>query len=224
MASQHEHARRTAHPHRAERWASDAGSRGYLSIVIRPRRSTLQRSAGVILSHQSAASALFTRATYILSRHFTSSPRHASLLLCIRCAFAGPGSLATLLSPRVYSPSHSTFPSSQSRHLEFATAIMPKKKGGKVQGRAKQKVKAQNASAGGKPAWMKKFAKSFDDGRSLLPFHHMPIPHTLPRSTFNTCEVPIAETFLPQAMMTTTALCSAVSHSAPASPLHATLV
>jgi hypothetical protein len=55
---------------------------------------------------------------------------------------------------------------------------MPKKKGGKVQGRAKQKAKAQNVSAGGsnaKPAWMKKFAKSFDDGRSLLPFHHMPI-------------------------------------------------
>jgi len=40
---------------------------------------------------------------------------------------------------------------------------MPKKKGGKLQGRAKQKVKAQNGPATGKPAWMKKFAKSFDD-------------------------------------------------------------
>jgi len=64
---------------------------------------------------------------------------------------------------------------------------MPKKKGGKVQGRAKQKAKAQNVHhAGGKPAWMKKFAKSFDDGPSLLPCNHldlhihMPIPHTLP--------------------------------------------
>ena len=60
---------------------------------------------------------------------------------------------------------------------------MPKKKGGKVQGRAKQKAKAQNVhSAGGKPAWMKKFAKSFDDGPSLLPCRHvhMPISHTLP--------------------------------------------
>jgi hypothetical protein len=48
---------------------------------------------------------------------------------------------------------------------------MPKKKGAKVQGRAKQKVKAQNGPAGGKPAWMKKFAKSFDDG-PLLPQSH----------------------------------------------------
>lgn len=62
----------------------------------------------------------------------------------------------------------------------LATARMPKKKGGKVQGRAKQKVKAQNASTGGKPAWMKKFARSFDDGRSLLPSHHMPIPRLPP--------------------------------------------
>jgi hypothetical protein len=68
---------------------------------------------------------------------------------------------------------------------------MPKKKGAKVQGRAKQKVKAQNASNGGKPAWMKKFAKSFD-GASLLPSHYTPIlcqPSTLHH-------VSIAETLL----------------------------
>lgn len=53
---------------------------------------------------------------------------------------------------------------------------MPKKKGGKVQGRAKQKqkVKSQHASPGGKPAWMKKFAQSFD-GQSCRSFRHMPI-------------------------------------------------
>jgi hypothetical protein len=53
---------------------------------------------------------------------------------------------------------------------------MPKKKGGKVQGRAKQKVKAQNGPATGKPAWMKKFAKSFDDG-PLLPQSHANLAH-----------------------------------------------
>jgi hypothetical protein len=54
---------------------------------------------------------------------------------------------------------------------------MPKKKGGKVQGRAKQKVKAQNGPATGKPAWMKKFAKSFDDGPSL-PQSHANLAHS----------------------------------------------
>jgi hypothetical protein len=54
---------------------------------------------------------------------------------------------------------------------------MPKKKGGKVQGRAKQKVKAQNGPATGKPAWMKKFAKSFDDGPLLFPQSHANLAH-----------------------------------------------
>jgi hypothetical protein len=48
---------------------------------------------------------------------------------------------------------------------------MPKKK---VQGRANKKAKAQNGPAGGKPAWMKKFAKSFDDGPLLLQSHANP--------------------------------------------------
>jgi hypothetical protein len=74
---------------------------------------------------------------------------------------------------------------------------MPKKKGGKVQGRAKQKAKAQNVSAPGsnaKPAWMKKFAKSFDDGRSLLPFPS----HANSAPAFHSLQAPFAETlFLP---------------------------
>lgn len=46
-----------------------------------------------------------------------------------------------------------------------------------MQGRAKQKVKAQNGPATGKPAWMKKFAKSFDDG-PLLPQSHANLTHS----------------------------------------------
>lgn len=46
-----------------------------------------------------------------------------------------------------------------------------------MQGRAKQKVKAQNGPATGKPAWMKKFAKSFDDG-PLLPQSHANLAHS----------------------------------------------
>jgi hypothetical protein len=191
MASQHEHHAGARH---IPRRPSAAGC-GCLSITCTVTGAKIHCPAQA--SYSLIHSQCFVHTCRLTPSTHTHSPRHASLLLFIHCAFAGAGSLATLLPPCVhnnkYCTSHSTFPSRQSTHLKFATATMPKKKGGKVQGRAKQKVKAQNASsAGGKPAWMKKFAKSFDDGRSLLPFHHihMPIPHTLPRRPSHIFEAP----------------------------------
>jgi hypothetical protein len=134
--------------------------------------------AGVILSHSQPVLCSHVRATdFLPSTRLTPSLYSLCVCWCWVACYASPVACIQ------YCTLHLAFPSSQSPHLEFATATMPKKKGGKVQGRAKQKAKAQNASsAGGKPAWMKKFAKSFDDGRSLLPLHHvhMPILHTPP--------------------------------------------
>jgi hypothetical protein len=147
------------HQHIPRRLGSHAGSSGYLSIAD----GEVHPVGIVILSH----SQCFVHASLRLTLpHRTFSPRHPSLSLT-------PLLFAHLLVPdRLLYLSHCVCYffaldfSCQPITTPLATARMPKKKGGKVQGRAKQKVKAQNASAapGSKPAWMKKFAKSFDDG------------------------------------------------------------
>lgn len=104
-----------------------------------------------------------------LRRHPHSLPPHSSHSLFCLLLSAGAGRLFFTLSDRA-SAHIASRPRSPSDSA-FATASMPKKKGGKVQGRAKQKVKAQNAHSGGKAPWMKKFARSFDDGRSAPVSH-----------------------------------------------------
>ncbi|KAM0715852.1 hypothetical protein Q7P37_008366 [Cladosporium fusiforme] len=89
------------------------------------------------------------------SPHSSTSPSTHSL-----CQVPVACSTSALL--HFHSSQFAPFPQPVLR-TSVATASMPKKKGGKVQGRAKQKVKAQGASSGGKPPWMKKFARSFDD-------------------------------------------------------------
>ena len=172
---------------------TNAGSCGYLSIAGRKEmliRST--RSASAAQASYSRISALSTRAHLedlhsslphvLASARLTLPPPLYSLCVCW-CWVACYAPLAAWIHPP-----HPTFRPQIDLILHSSNSPqatpMPKKKGGKVQGRAKQKAKAQNVHhAGGKPAWMKKFAKSFDDGPSLLPCHriHMPISHTLPR-------------------------------------------